>query len=100
MSFFVVWVLGMIYKRKLVMVGILQSKVDICAAALPQNFDWIIAGLENGLHTLGKAGKSVLANRIKQRGLVLKVEINCRGRIFNLLGNASHRHVFVALVDE
>ena len=80
----------MVDERDLIVIGILQSKIDISPAAGPQRLYRFVAISGDCLHALCESCEGLLADRIKQGGLVLKVQVDRCRRVFDLLGDAPH----------
>src|SRR5271155_5385065 len=84
------------HERDFVMVGILESELDIRTEAAFQTLERIANSLiQNGL-IANQAAEGFLADAVEQVGFVLEIEIDGSGRVFDFLRDFAHGDVLKA----
>ena len=84
------------HEHQLEVVGILQPEIDVGVSDGPDSFDWI--GRQRGRLELRRQPRIVfVAQLVEQVFLVLEVNVDGGGRVFDFLRHLPHGDPFVAL---
>src|SRR5271157_4289867 len=82
------------------MMRILQSEMHIGNQAAPQALQRIAGLLQNSCQMLRKPRERFVANLLEKFCFVREVKVDGSWRVLNLVGDAPHGNVLVALLDE